>query len=401
VVSLDLSIPDSRFARTVADLLDAAQNVEPDKLAGLISTAAAALGASACQIWLVDHQQRILVPLAPADDVEPAAVDRTIAGRAFANCAVLEVPGEAGAVHLWLPLINGVDRIGVLEIDAEDLTPKAREAFRHLASITTSEIIARGQYTDAFTAARRCQTMDLGAELQWQVLPPTSFATRDVSVTGMLEPAYHIGGDTFDYAYNGGGLHVGLFDAVGHGLVSSLLSTLALGAYRNRRRSGVDLGAISAGIDDAITEHTRADDYVTGQLAHLDVTTGTLRWLNAGHPLPLLIRQGRAVGSMSCSPHMPFGLGHLLPERMATIAEVQLEPDDAVLMYTDGIIEARGPGGSDFGLERLVDFMDRAFAAGLAPGETLRRLSHAVLDFHSGSLKDDATTVLVSWHPVR
>ena len=397
----DLGVPDSRFASAVAVLLDGAHQVEPDRLAGLIETAAVALGASRCRVWLVDHQQRVLVPVHPADDAEPAVVERTIAGRAFASSTTVEVAGKADAVHLWLPLVDGVDRIGVLEIDVEGPTPPMHEAFRHLASIATSEIISRGQYTDAFTMTRRCQTMTLAAELQWQTLPPTSFATSKVSVAGMLEPAYHIGGDTFDYAYDDNGLHVGIFDAVGHGLEASLLSILAVGAYRNRRRSGEELGGIGTTIDEVITQHSRGDAYITGQLAHLDVTSGVLSWLNAGHPQPLLIRQGRVVGPVSCPPRPPFGLGQLVPGAEPLILQDQLEPDDAVLMFTDGIVEARRTSGSDFGLDRLVDFMERALAAGLSPSETLRRLSHAVLDFHSGALQDDATTVLVTWHPQR
>jgi serine phosphatase RsbU (regulator of sigma subunit) len=392
---------DRRLTSAVTDLLDGAHQVEPDRLTALIETTAATLGASLCRIWLVDHQQRILVPLTTGDDVEPAAVERTIAGRAFASCALVEVAGDAEALHLWFPLVDGVNRIGVLEIDIDHPTPEAREAFRHLATLATSEIIARGQYTDAFTVARRTQTMNLAAELQWQTLPPTSFATRDVTVAGMLEPAYHVGGDIFDYAYNDGGLHVGIFDAVGHGLDASMLSTLALGAYRNRRRGGDELGGIGISIDEVITNHGQTDDYVTGQLAHLDVTTGVLRWLNAGHPLPLLIRHGRVVGPMLCPPRPPFGLGYLLPEAGARMAEDQLEPGDAVLMFTDGIVEARRTSGTDFGLERLIDFMDRAFAADMSPSETLRRLSHAVLDFHSSALQDDATTLLIAWHPQR
>lgn len=401
MVDSDPAIPDGQFDSVVSDLLDRAHLVEPDKLSGLIGAAAKALGASSSRIWLIDHQQRALVPVDAPADIEPAAVDRTISGRAYATCTVVEVPGDAGAVRLWLPLVNGVDRIGVFEVEAEGLSSQAREAFRLLASITASEILTRGQYTDAYTVTRRSQAMSLAAELQWQALAPTSFATRDVAIAGMIEPAYHIGGDTFDYAYNDGSLDFGIFDAVGHGLASSLLSTLALAAFRNRRRRGDDLSAICAGIDDAITEHTRDSDYVTGQLAHLDIASGALRWLNAGHPLPLLIRRGRVVGPMSCPPRPPFGLGHLFAGNKPTIAEDQLEPYDAVLLYTDGIVEARRIGGSDFGLERLVDFMDRAFAAELAPSETLRRLSHAVVDFQGGSLQDDATTVLVTWRPER
>lgn len=392
---------DRRLTSAVTDLCGGARLGEPDELAALIETTAASLGASLCRIWLVDHPQRILVPLAAGDEVEPAAIERTIAGRAFSSCEVIEVLGEDAILHLWLPLVDGVNRIGVLEIDIDDPTPEASEAFRHLATTATSGIITRGQYTDAFTVARRTQTMNLAAEVQWQTLPPTSFATRDVTVAGMLEPAYHVGGDTFDYAYNDGCLQVGIFDAVGHGLDASLLSTLAMGAYRNQRRSGEGLGGIGTVIDEVITRRSRTDEYVTGQLAHLDVTTGVLRWLNAGHPLPLLIRHGRVVGPMSCPPRPPFGLGYLIPEVGARMAEDQLEPGDAVLMFTDGIVEARKPSGADFGLDRLIDFMDRANASALSPSETLRRLSHAVLDFHGGVLQDDATTLLIAWHPQR
>lgn len=388
------------FAGVIGSLLDAAHHVEPDRLPELIRTSAVGLGATSSRIWLADHQQRTLVPLDALGETEPAAIDRTVAGRAFASCEAVEIAGEVD-VRIWMPLVDGVDRIGVLEVEIEAPTPRRREDLRHLASIATSEIIARGQYTDAFTVARRRQAMSLAAELQWQTLPPISFATRDVTIAGLLEPAYDIGGDIFDYALNDGGLHVGLFDAVGHGLASSHLSTLALGAYRNRRRGGDELAAIGSGVDVVIRDHDGMDEYVTGQLAHLDVAAGTLRWLNAGHPLPLLIRQGRVVGTMSCPPRPPFGLGYLLSGCHAHMAEDHLEPGDAVLMYTDGIIEARRPGGADFGIERLVDFLDRASAADLSPAETVRRLSNAVLDFHGGSLQDDATTVLVSWHPTR
>ena len=390
----------SPFASVIAALLDAAHHVEPAGLPDLIRSSAVALGASSSRVWLADHQQRTLVPLDSSGDVEAAAIDRTVAGRAFVSRESVEVSGE-GEVRIWLPLLDGVDRIGVLEVEIHVCSPRQREHFRHLASIATLEIISRGQYTDTFTVARRQQALSLAAELQWQTLPPVSFATHHVTIAGVLEPAYDIGGDIFDYALNDGGLHVAVFDAVGHGLASSHLSTLAVGAYRNRRRSGDELAAIGNGVDQVIRDHDGTDEYVTGQLAHLDVATGELRWLNAGHPLPLLIRQGRVVGTLSCPPRPPFGLGYLLSEVATPLAEHQLEPGDALLMYTDGIIEARRPGGADFGVERLIDLLDRASAADLSPAETVRRLSNAVLDFHGGSLQDDATTVLVSWHPSR
>jgi serine phosphatase RsbU (regulator of sigma subunit) len=274
----------------------------------------------------------------------------------------------------------------------------ARRALRDIATITAAELVSRGQYTDLLARVRRSRPMSLAAELQWQALPPNAFATTEVSVAGMMEPAYAASGDAFDYSHDERGLSFAIFDAVGHDLDSTLISTLAIGAYRNRRRAEEGLEAIAVALDDAIAEQLGGERYCTGLLAELDDSTGALTWLNAGHPLPLLVRAGRVVKELECRPRPPFGLGSLVA-RPPEIASVHLEPGDAVFLYTDGIIEARSSDGVDFGLERLERFLLRAFADQLSPAETLRRLSNAVLDHHGGVLRDDASTLLVGWHP--
>ena len=241
--------------------------------------------------------------------------------------------------------------------------------------------------------------MSVAGELQWHTLPPNSFRTRDVSITGMVEPAYEMGGDAFDYAYDDEMLHLAIFDAVGHDLDASILATLAVGTYRNSRRAGDHLTDVAAAIDATVGPRFGATRYVTGQIARFDVASGYVRLVNAGHPLPLLIRDDRVVGPLNCSPWVPFGLGHALGLGPPEVCETQLQPGDGLLMYSDGVIEAGHAGGSEFGLERLGEFLHHALAAGLSPAETLRRLTHAVFDHHDGKLEDDATMLLLRWHP--
>ncbi len=94
-----------------------------------------------------------------------------------------------------------------------------------------------------------------------------------------------------------------------------------------------------------------------------------------------------------------MGLHGLLgPATTRTVNETVLRPGDRVLLYTDGVVEARR-GGDEFGLERFADFIIRSAAGGQQPAETLRLLIHDILDHHSNRLTDDATILMVEWRP--
>lgn len=129
----------------------------------------------------------------------------------------------------------------------------------------------------------------------------------------------------------------------------------------------------------------------------LDLETGQLRWVNAGHPTPLIMRGGSLLHPPACPPARPLGLQPGKPLE----CETRLEPGDQVLLYTDGIVEARSPTGEFFGEERLADFVLRAAAAGDAAPESVRRLMRRVLAHQSDQLQDDASIVLLEWRTGR
>jgi serine phosphatase RsbU (regulator of sigma subunit) len=233
--------------------------------------------------------------------------------------------------------------------------------------------------------------MQLQAEMQWNLLPPLNFACREVAVSGLLEPAYHIGGDAFDYALNGDVLHFAIFDSMGHDLTASLLTSLVVATYRNCRREGVDLATTLETIDAAIVDQFDGK-WVTLQLGELDTRSGTCRWVNAGHPLPLLVQEHTLAGELGCPPTFPAGLG----ARADHIAESKLDPGDLLLFYTDGTVEARRPDGEQFGEERLQRLLVEHVRDGLLPGEILRRLLRAVVDHQGDHLRDDATVMLLA-----
>ena len=130
-------------------------------------------------------------------------------------------------------------------------------------------------------------------------------------------------------------------------------------------------------------------------MATLDTGNGTLRWINAGHPHPLLLRQGRVASELVSEPSLPLGLEDVpLP-----VAEASLEPGDRLLFFTDGVVEARAATGERFGQDRLIDVTRRALADEQTLAETVRRLVRSVRAHHGGAIEDDATILLVEWHP--
>jgi serine phosphatase RsbU (regulator of sigma subunit) len=257
--------------------------------------------------------------------------------------------------------------------------------------------VTRDAYSDVFARLRRSRPMTVAAEMQWDLLPPLTFASDRIVITGALEPSYEIGGDTFDYAVNGSTAELLVLDAVGHGLPAALLAAVAVGAYRNARRHEHPLPEVAALMDQVSREQFAGSRFATAMVARLDLEAGRLDWVNAGHPAPLIVRDGGLVHPPGCPSSLPLGL----QSGPATQCSTQLRPGDRVLLYTDGIVEARSPEGEFFGEERLADFVVRAERAGDPPPETLRRLMRSVMDHQAGRLQDDASIVVLEWRTGR
>jgi serine phosphatase RsbU (regulator of sigma subunit) len=229
--------------------------------------------------------------------------------------------------------------------------------------------------------------------MQWDLLPPWNACFPGALIAGILEPAYDIAGDAFDYAAGDGVLHFAIIDGMGHGLGSTMLADLTVGAYRHARRRGAPVPEIHAAINQALASCYGDDSFATGIIGTLALGTGRLEWSCAGHPPPLLLRGRKVVAELESVANLPFGLGAGRP----AMEFRDLEPDDAVLLYTDGVTDARTTDGELFGLERLADLLEREAASGRPPEELLRRLVRAVLDYQGVGLRDDATLLLLQW----
>lgn len=413
--------PDAAAALSAsAALLTGSGFATPDQLPALTSAAYRALGVEAV-VYLVDHALRLLVPVVepvsagPAGRPEPPvphpmAIDSTLAGRAFRR--VETIAGEdAGGHRLWLPLLDGVERLGVLEArlasPAGAFDDALRQQCEHLAGLLGHLVASVGERGDALDAVRRTRPRAPSAELVWRLLPPPDAETDTFTVSGWVAPADDAGGDVFDYALSSDCASLAVFDAMGHGLPAGLMAAAAVSAYRAARRDGQDLLGQAQAIDGSVSAAAPDAGFVTGFLGELDLVTGHLRYLSAGHPQPLVLRGGRVVRALAGGRRLPFGLGLTVPgptgpadgDGQQPLGREDLEPGDWLVVHTDGVTEARDAAGRFFGDARLVDVLHNAAAAGHPPPETARRLAHAVLAHQHGQLQDDATVLLSRWQP--
>jgi Stage II sporulation protein E (SpoIIE) len=381
----------------LVELLMSAGSAPPERLASIALRAGQALGAE-LSVHLIDHEQRGLVHLPPdgrpADP--PQGLDGTLAGRAFRTLRILS-SDRRPRHRLYVPLVDGADRLGVVEArltEPADLhDPVLREQLTWIASLLGHLIASMGDYGDQLERPRRNQPLTASAELIWQQLPPLTAATDSFVLAGMLEPSYDVGGDAFDYALSERTVSLAIFDAMGHGISAALMAAAALAGYRSARRDERGVSDQTRAIDDVISGTFPGSAFVTGILAELDLTTGCLRYVNAGHPPPILLRDGKVIRELTGGNRVPFGLDPEGP----TPAEEKLEPGDWLALYSDGVVEARNAAGDWFGEELLMHFLTREMAASQPPAETVRRLTQAVLRHQGGLLQDDATILLATW----
>lgn len=380
------------YAR-VAALLHESRRAAPDEVGPFLSSRMADFGMSELSVYVTDYEQRRLVPIVGSATEESIPLDDSTGGRAFVTARQDVEPVEAG-YKVWSVIVDGAARLGMMAVTVAEVGDETRSLADSLAGVTAALLVTRGQCTDRYTILQRSEQFSLAAEMQWDLLPPLSLDSGRVSVAGLIQPAYDVGGDSFDYAVNGDTLDFAVFDAMGHGLESSQLAHLAVSSYRHSRRAGFDLDETYRAMDTAVATRADGETFVSCVLGRLELGTGHLTWINGGHPLPLLVRAGKVVGPLTCQPSLPAGLGGGIAE---TAREV-LRPGDRIFCLTDGVVDSHRPGGEDFGHERLVEYLNSLGGALPDSAETVRRLSHTVLDYH-GTLSDDTTVFLVDFHP--
>jgi sigma-B regulation protein RsbU (phosphoserine phosphatase) len=254
-----------------------------------------------------------------------------------------------------------------------------------------------GIATDRSTAVRRlADQRRIAQRVQEAFLPkgcPTCAATRVAARHVMSEG---IGGDLYDFVPARGGHHALIVgDVIGHDLTAALVMSLIFGTVHTACPQAETPGEVIGVVNDLLcdlNDEMRYNTMVTSLVVALvNPYERTLRYVNAGHPAPLLARRGGHIEELM-SNGMLLGVARD-PEWSEGTCD--LEAADRLLLYTDGAVEARDAQGQFFGTRRLAD--ELIALRELRPDAAIEHMLDAVLAFGGGHPSDDITLIVADF----
>jgi serine phosphatase RsbU (regulator of sigma subunit) len=321
--------------------------------------------------------------------IEQASLMRLSAEYPPIGIAIIrELGGRLAAMNRSLAyLTHAAEALGRDEYDPALLD----ELTRQPGELATFAQAFAGMAAEMRAKQNRREEMQAAAEIQQSILPPPlarEGAARRVDLHAEMHPAREIGGDFYDYfMIDPNRLAITVADVSGKGIPASLFMAVS----RTVMRSIASTRDMSLGMAEAnrlLATQNTACMFVTMFHGVLDLTNGVLRYCNAGHNPPYLLRAAGERLTLG-GTGIPFGIDPDMPYR---IAEAALRPGDALFLFSDGITEAFDPAGNEFGTRRL----ERALEAGRnqGAGELVRRVLSATATFAAGAEQSDDITCL-------
>jgi phosphoserine phosphatase RsbU/P len=283
-----------------------------------------------------------------------------------------------GDLDSSLPETTSRDEVGALTTAFRHMRDSLKEYIRNLQETTALKERLEGEVK----AARRIQADMLPA-------PTAGGGSAGYELSAILEPARAVGGDLFDHFEHDRHVFFLVGDVSGKGVAAALFMARTKTVFDAVAASERDPGAVLATLNRSLCRHNAAGMYVTAVCGMLDVETRTLTFATAGHEPPLLVRGDEPSEPLETEGGRVLGL---IEVGEYPVSRCTLDAGDALVMYTDGVSEARDHSGDFYGNERLIAATSRD-AAGTA-GAITEGLLRDVKAFAADAPQSDDITIL-------
>ena len=274
------------------------------------------------------------------------------------------------------------------ELVHNDEISQLRDSFGNMQQALT-QYIDQLQTTTAQKVAMESE-LSIARDIQLAMVP-TDFPELDrLDLYASMTPAKAVGGDLYDFFVRDGQLVFCIGDVSGKGVPAALLMTVAKNLFRAYASDGSTPDSIVTRMNNDLSRNNKECMFVTFFVGILDLTSGLLRYCNAGHEAPILIN--KTVEPLPVNQIYPVGI---MEDTPYLTQEVVIEPQTTILLYTDGLDEATNNELKLFSNDRVLDELNRAVQDGqLAPRAVIDRMTQAVHAFVGGAEQSDDLTML-------
>ena len=299
---------------------------------------------------------------------------------------------------LCVPLWDNKEVIGVIYADRQSLvrpfTERDLRLLTLLANLAAVKIENALLIEDNLKKEQMERELQMAAKIQRDLLPKEVPAAGDFELAGRNDPCQQVGGDYYDFIPIGPDrLGIALADVSGKGVSASLLMASLRAALHSELRPDYDLARLAAKLNDFVHKSTAINGFITFFFGELDTVAGTIRYVNAGHPPPMLLSGGADPEDL---PGTGLALG-MLPHAAFEVGRAELRPGWSWVLYTDGITESRSPEGEEFGPERVAEI---GLSPSIPAAAIIERIFNELNAFTGGAAAaDDRTLVVVRRKP--
>ena len=364
------------------------------------------------------RQNQAPVPMTTTAIVVPSKT--LILSTNFAGLIILTIIVLGLLVTYWISRITIRRATKPLQLLAKSADEVAKGNFQnHLPEVAQNNEI--GQLRDSFANMQQSLTqyieqlkattaqqaaieseLTIARDIQLSLVPTVFPERNDIDLYASMTPAKAVGGDLYDFFFTSDKLYFCIGDVSGKGVPAALFMTQAMSLFRAYSKDEDMPNRIVSRMNRDLSENNETCMFVTFFVGILDLTSGLLRYCNAGHLPPIILRskgekESRSKGDegaqlLPINPCYPVGLyadTAYLPQ------EVFIEPQSTILFYTDGLNEAMDADNNEFGDDRILDEVNGAIEAGqLVPKDLIDRMTQAVYAFVGDAEQSDDLTML-------
>lgn len=235
-------------------------------------------------------------------------------------------------------------------------------------------------------------------DIQMNMLPSNNVETKQegIDIFGYLLPAREVGGDLYNFFVRDGKLFFCIGDVSGKGVPAAMTMAQTMSLLRSAPNQENNPARIMRVLNRTLSSGNDSNMFVTMFLGILDLPTGQLRYCDAGHDAPLVMVDGEKQ-VVDVNPNLPLGV---FEDTQYEVQETQIKPGSMILLYTDGLTEAKDNEHHQYGLHRIEELLELCAAS--SPMDLIESINESVRGFVKGAEQsDDLTLLAIKYSPLQ